>query len=224
MRPLALSVILLLFSACPLPAGSEAELLDAIKARMQGAKSYTADMKINVDISFLQAPDATAKIWFKAPDKTHIEAPGFAMIPKQGADMSALRILSEAYVSIDAGMVEFHGTMMRKVRIIPVDESSDIAVATIWIDTTLMLPRKVVSTTKSGGTFSAELVYSNEKARRFGLPSYVKLQFDLGKFELPKSMTGDFDDNETSSSSKAIVQIWYSNYRINVPIKDSIFN
>jgi len=212
--------------------------MDQIKGRMQGARTYIADMKLKVDIPFLKAPPSDATIWFKAPDKTHIESPGFAMIPKQGADLSAATLLAAPYTAFDAGLEDFHGTTMRKIRVIPLDEDAEIAVATVWIDTTLLVPRKVVSTAKRGGTFTAELVYDNANARAYALPSYVKLLFDIGEFKLPKTMTGDFKSSEQQEESsekngtsderratkdKAIVQIWYKNYRINVPINDAVF-
>jgi len=237
----------LLVLGCWLSVGAQAsnatsaqELMDQIKQRMKGARTYIADMKLKVDIPFLKAPPSEATIWFKAPNKTHIESPGFAMIPKQGADLSAATLLAAPYTAFDSGLEAFHGTMMRKIRIIPLDDDAEIAVATVWVDTTQMVPRKVVSTAKRGGTFTAELVYANEEARQFCLPSYIKLFFDIGEFKLPKTMTGDFDEeddgdgkaetgdqratsNEQRNSKKAIVQIWYKNYRINVPIEDSVF-
>ena len=202
------------------------EILETVRQSMTKATSYKANLKLNVTVPFLKAPPSTATLWFKAPDKTHIESPGFAMIPKQGADLSAARLLSRPYTAVDAGRGMFHGTVMRKIKVIPLEERADIVVATIWIDTTLMVPRKVVSTSKTGGTFTAELVYDNARAREFCLPSYVKLVFDIGSFELPKTMTGDFgsdDANEKADKSKAIVEIWYKNYEINLKIDDSLF-
>ena len=216
-------------------ASTAQELMEQIKQRMQGARTYIADMKLKVDIPFLKAPPSEATLWYKAPNKTHIESPGFAMIPKQGADLSAATLLAAPYTAFDSGLESFHGTMMRKIRVIPLEDDAEIAVATIWVDTTQMVPRKVVSTAKRGGTFTAELVYANDEARQYCLPSYIKLFFDIGEFKLPKTMTGDFDEEEdgdrkaetgdqrATDNNKAIVQIWYKNYRINVPIKDSVF-
>lgn len=192
-------------------------LMEAIKARMQGAKVYDADMRIKVDVSFMKVPESKAHVHFEAPDKTTIDAPGFAMIPKQGADLTAAKLLSQPYVAVSAGREKFQGVMMRKVTVIPSNESSDIAVATVWIDTTAMTPRKVVSTTRKGGTITAELVYNDASARAYCLPSYVKLRFDVGAFQLPKTMTGDFETPTTDKPNKpqqATVEIWYSTYRI----------
>ena len=223
-------ILVLLLTTTPLAAQTSAnELLEDLKKCMTSATSYKADLKLKVTVPFLKAPPSEATLWFKAPDKTHIESPGFAMIPKQGADMSAAKLLSQPYTAVDAGRAKFHGTMMRKVKIIPTAENADIVVATIYIDTTLMVPRKVVSTSKTGGTFTAELVYRNAKAREYCLPSYIKLMFDVGSFELPKTMTGDFgsEDEENAKpkgeKGKAIVEIWYKNYEINLAIPDSMF-
>lgn len=211
-------------------------LMDQIKQRMQRVTSYTADLKIKIDISFMKVPDAKAKISFVAPDKTTIEAPGFAMLPKQGADLNALKLLSKPYVAVDAGSEMFQGVRMRKVKVIPADEESDIAVATVYVDTTMMVARKIVTTSRKGGTATAELVYDHAQARNVGLPSYIKLMFDVGAFDLPKTMTGDFESNRTQgtgngergsesegrrtsdagrrTTEQAVVEIWYSGYVI----------
>lgn len=219
-------------------------LMDQIKQRMQRVTSYTADLKIKIDISFMKVPDAKAKISFVAPDKTTIEAPGFAMLPKQGADLNALKLLSKPYVAVDAGSEMFQGVRMRKVKVIPADEESDIAVATVYVDTTLMVARKIVTTSRKGGTATAELVYDHAQARNVGLPSYIKLMFDVGAFDLPKTMTGDFENNRKTeqpnnrtqgtengergtesegrrtsdaghqTTEQAVVEIWYSGYVI----------
>lgn len=227
--------------AGPMYASTAQEMLETIRTRMQGAKTYIATMKIKVDISFLQAPEATATMWFKAPDKTHIESPTFAMIPKQGADLNAMKLLSQPFTAVDAGTEAVGSKMMKKVRILPIDESSTVAVATAWIDTTLMVPVKVSTTLKKGGTFVAELTYGNAAARKYCLPSFAKLSFDVANFELPKTISGEFrnsqDDPKKAAASgkvaktgakdtkdtKAVVEIQYTDYKINVPISDSKF-
>ena len=224
--------------AGPVYASTAQELLETVRTRMQGAKTYIATMKIKVDISFLQAPEATATMWFKAPDKTHIESPTFAMIPKQGADLNAMKLLSQPFTAVDAGTEAVGSKVMKKVRILPIDESSTVAVATAWIDTTLMVPVKVSTTLRKGGTFVAELTYGNAAARKYCLPSFAKLSFDVANFELPKTISGEFrnsqDDPKKAAASakvaragakdtKAVVEIQYTDYKINVPISDSKF-
>ena len=203
-----------------------------MKGRMKGVSSYKTSMRIKLDIPYLKAPESQATMYFKAPDKTHVDAPGFAMLPKRGADVTIQRVLDKPYVAVDAGREAFLGVQMRKVKILPTEEGGEIAVATVWIDTNLNVPRKVVSTTKQGGTVTAELVFDDAKARAYCLPSYVKLMFDIGSYQMSKVMSGDIDKPASSEadeakakekSTKATVEIWYSDYKLNIPIADAVF-
>lgn len=215
----AISTLLLLLHASASAQDDAQRVMEGIKARMQGTRMYDVDLRIKVNVEFMKVPDSKAHLHFEAPDKTTIDAPGFAMIPKQGADLSALKMLSAPYVAVSAGREVFHGVMMRKITVVPATESGDVAVATLWIDTTSMTPRKVVSTARKGGSVTVELVYENATARTYCLPSYAKLLFDVGAFKMPKTMSGDFEnstkDGATSdaASKQATVEIWYSNYR-----------
>jgi hypothetical protein len=218
---MSIRILLLIVLLAPSLASARTaeELLADLKAKMERVRSYTATLTIKVDIPFMKVPVSTATLTHTAPDKTSIDAPGFAMIPKQGADMSALKLLSKGYAAVDMGTEVWHGTTMRKVKILPADENSEIVVATIWIDTVQMVARKVVSTTKKAGTVTAELVYDDAKARAYGLPSYTKLMMDVGSFSIPKSMSGDFnesskDTKRTEGPQKAVVEIWYGSYAI----------
>jgi hypothetical protein len=194
-------------------------LLEAMKKRMQSVKKYTADLKLKVDIPFMKVPDADAKLTFKAPNTTKIESKSFAMLPKQGPELNALNILQGGYAAVDMGTETVSGKPLRKVKVLPADETSNIVVATLWIDEASLLARKVTSTTKAGGSVTAELVYDNPKAAVYCLPSYIKLMMEVPAFEIPRSITGDFDEQSTpkkqtskDGKTKATVQIWYTKY------------
>ncbi len=209
-------------------AQSAQELLSTVKAKITTVKSYTTAVRIKVDVPFLKAPESTATMYFKAPDKTHIESDGFAMIPKQGADLSAARLLNKPYSAVDMGSASFQGASMRRVKVVPLDDDPDVVVATLWIDAGLAIVRKIEISMRAGGTVVGELVYDNAKAREYGLPSYAKLMFDVPRFELPKAMTGDFDAPSVAAGDekkplKANVELWYSKYEFNVAIPDSKF-
>ncbi len=212
-------LLVVLLAPCLVHARTADELLAELKAKMERVRSYSATLTIKVDIPFMKVPVSKATLTHTAPDKTTIDAPGFAMIPKQGADMSALKLLSKGYAAVDMGTEVWRGITMRKVKILPADDASDIVVATMWIDTTEMVARKVVSTTKKAGTVTAELVYDDAKARTYGLPSYTKLMMEIGAFSIPKSMSGDFnesskDTKRSDGPQKAVVEIWYAGYTI----------
>lgn len=226
MSHILVTVGAVLLLPCALFGQTAQELLSSVKARTGSVRTYTTAVRIKVDVPFLKAPESTATMYFKAPDKTHIESEGFAMIPKQGADLSAARLLNKPYSAVDLGTAMFQGASLRKVKVVPLDDDPDVVVATLWIDAGLAIVRKVEISMRAGGTVVGELVYDNAKAREYGLPSYAKLMFDVPKFELPKTMTGDFDAPAADGGKgplKAVVELWYSKYQFNIAIPESQF-
>lgn len=215
MMRVILLIVLTALSASFTYARTADALLKELRAKMTRAKSYTAQLKIKVDVPFMRVPDMTATLKHTAPDKTTIDAPGFAMLPKDGVDLGALKMLSKDFTAIDMGVEN----SMRKIKVLPSDESSDIVVATIWVDTTAMVARKVVSTTKKAGTVTIELSYDNAKARAYALPSFTKISMEMDALKIPKSISGDFDGNSRKPAAKpgpvkATVQVWYESYVI----------
>ncbi len=215
MMRVTLLIVLTALSASFTYARTADALLKELRAKMTRAKSYTAQLKIKVDVPFMRVPDMTATLKHTAPDKTTIDAPGFAMLPKDGVDLGALKMLSKDFTAIDMGVEN----SMRKIKVLPSDESSDIVVATIWVDTTAMVARKVISTTKKAGTVTIELAYDNAKARSYALPSFTKISMEMDALKIPKSISGDFDGNSRKPAAKpgpvkATVQVWYESYVI----------
>ena len=84
--PLVLLFSILAFSQSKNPDS----ILDRVKEEFNKIDDYTVDVKIKVDVDFLKMPDREAKIFFKKPDKIHIESEGFAMLPKEGLNFSPL--------------------------------------------------------------------------------------------------------------------------------------
>ena len=215
MMRVTLLIVLTALSASFTYARTADSLQKELRAKMTRSKSYTAQLKIKVDVPFMRVPDMTATLKHTAPDKTTIDAPGFAMLPKDGVDLGALKLLSKDFTAIDMGVEN----SMRKIKVLPSDESSDIVVATIWVDTTAMVARKVISTTKKAGTVTIELSYDNAKARSYALPSFTKISMEMDALKIPKSISGDFDGNSRKPAAKpgpvkATVQVWYESYVI----------
>ena len=215
MMRVTLLIVLTALSASFTYARTADALLKELRAKMTRAKSYTAQLKIKVDVPFMRVPDMTAILKHTAPDKTTIDAPGFAMLPKEGVDLGALKMLSKDFTAIDMGVEN----SMRKIKVLPSDESSDIVVATIWVDTTAMVARKVISTTKKAGTVTIQLSYDNTKARSYALPSFTKISMELDALKIPKAISGDFDGSSRKPPAKpgpvtATVQVWYESYVI----------
>ncbi len=204
------------------------EILDNVIKAFEEIEDYVVDVNIKVDVAFLKVPEANAKIYFKQPDKIHMESEGFALLPKQGMNFSPLGFLKTDYTALYEKEVELNGTNVSVLKVIPLDERSDVILSTFWIDQATNRIMKVESSRRPGGTFSIDLTYTEDKPD-FLLPASMVFTFAIDDMQFPTGITGDSNsesnnENEEGDKDKTgKVYINYSNYKINQGLSDDLF-
>jgi outer membrane lipoprotein-sorting protein len=224
---------LLLFFFIPLicfaQSNKSEEILDKVKENFNKVKDYEVDVQIKVDVNFLKVPESNAKIYFKQPDKIRLKSSGFAMLPKEGLNFSPLNFLTGDYTSFFDKEGTVDGYSCYLIKIIPLGDKSDLILTNLWIDKNNFVIRQIESTTKSNGTFTINLKYSDEL--NYPLPSSMVFAFNVRKMELPESLGGNMDDTNQSDKEKknrngattGKVYVTYSNYKVNSNLPDSVF-
>lgn len=196
-----------------------------VKDKLKLVKDFEADINIKVEVEFLNVPDSKAKLYFKQPNKTKLESTGFAMLPKQGTGLPVATLLSGEYTALYSGKETSKGKNLTLVKIIPASDTGDIILSTLWIDETRSIVEKITSSTRRG-TVGLEFTYGEYS--NLGLPSLVKILFDLPNFSLPKTLTGDINSNSKktppSKQVKGSATLTYSKYSINKGLSDSVFD
>lgn len=203
------------------------DILQNVKKEYEKIKDYQADIHIKVDVPFIKMPERKAVIYYKQPDKIHIESGGFAMLPKEGINFSPLSMLESEYTAFYE-REEFIGNVNAVViKVIPLNSESGILLSTLWIDQQKSRILKVETSRKPSGNFTIELSYGSEI--EYSLPESIAFTFSanpmmfqpqrhnqpgLDKENIP-------DDSEKAKTGKVL--IYYSNYKINQGIPDSIF-
>jgi len=204
------------------------EILDNIIKAFEEIKDYIVDVNIKVDVAFLKVPEANARIYFKQPDKVHMESEGFALLPKQGMNFSPLGFLKTDYTALYDKEVELNGTNVSVLKVIPLDERSDVILSTFWIDQLNNRIIKVESSRRPGGTFSIDLTYPRDKPD-FLLPATMVFTFAIEDIRFPTGITDDSNSESNSEIEKedkdksGKVYINYSNYKINQGLSDDLF-
>ncbi len=210
------------------------KILDAVRQKFNQAKDYQVDVNVKLDMSFIKVPEMHVKVFFKQPDKVKIQSEGFAMVPKQGINFSPAQLLKGDFTTIYVRSETVDNHKIDVVKVIPNSDSSDVILSTLWIDATESVIRKAETTTKKGGTTKIELNYDDTK---YGLPSQVKLSFNLGEMQIAPGLSNQKTDNKESDdqgrrrnkavgegmSLKGSVIMNYKNYQINKGIADSFF-
>jgi outer membrane lipoprotein-sorting protein len=204
------------------------EILDNVIKAFEEIEDYVVDVNIRVDVAFLKVPEANARIYFKQPDKVHMESEGFALLPKQGMNFSPLGFLKTDYTAFYNKEIELNGIEVSVIKIIPLDERSDVILSTFWIDQSKNRIIKVESSRRPSGTFSIDLTYPENKPD-FLLPASMVFSFAIEEMHFPTGFTDDSDSESNNENEKkdkdktGKVYINYSNYKINQGLSDDLF-
>ena len=204
-------------------------LVKEIKAKLDKVNDYVAEGSLKTDVSFIKAPAGKIKVWFKKPDKFRLARDkGISILPKGGVSINLRSIIAEDnYVALAAGESTINGVQTKVVKLLPMDESSDIVLSTLYIDENALLVRKAITTTKENGTYEINLFYG--KYSSYALPDKVIFSFNTKDYKLPKGITLEFGEDEKPSdlnklkNKKGKVEITYSSYIINKGVDDSVF-
>lgn len=220
--------IILVLSVFTFPQKKDPQkILDNVVSQFNLVQDYEVDVNIKVDVEFLKVPESKAKIYFKQPDKISLKSDGFAMLPRNGFNFSPSTLLKDDYTAIYEKEEIIVGKNLTLIKVIPLGNSSDIILSTLWIDESINAIRKIESTTKINGTFTIEFSYDDKM--KFTLPTRMIFSFNIDKMNFPSSMMGNTDtrkkrtEKTTDSLTKGKVYVEYSNYKVNKGIPDSVF-
>jgi len=204
------------------------EIINGVVSNFNKVNDYQVDVTIKVDVEFIKVPETKAKIYFKQPDKVHLEAEGFAMLPKNGMEFSPSSLIKKDYTAIYERDVDLNGFKTSVVKVIPLGDQGEVILSTYWIDQQKQLIRKVESTTKTNGTFTIDFSYDDKI--KYPLPSKIVFSFNMDKMNIPSAITGethneksDKKNKSSDSRTKGKVIVNYSNYLVNKGVPDSIF-
>ena len=148
------------------------------------------------------------------------------MLPKRGMNFTFNELFEKKYNAIYIKNELINKVNTYVIKIIPLDDSADILLATIWIDRKTQSIKKIDAVSKSNGNFVTLFAYpiiSNP----FDLPSQLTYTFDVQKATLPMGVTGDFGGEKPkvkdNKPQKATLTISYANYNVNKGIADRFF-
>lgn len=200
------------------------ELVKKVKAKMDKVNDYIATGKMKTDVVFIKAPVANIKSYYKKPNQFKIKRDGgISLLPKGGVSVNVSSLLlSDDYTAIDAGQTTINKQIVKIIKLLPLNENSDVVLTTLYIDEKNLLIRKASTTTKDNGTFDMEMLFG--KYADWGLPDKVIFSFNTKDYKLPKGITLEYDDGskkpELPKNKKGKVEISYSSYIINKGVTD----
>lgn len=181
-----------------------------VKEKLEKVPPYNCDIKVNIDVSFINIKERTGKMIFKNPEDIDYKIKGFAFLPKNEMGATTNDLFNSEFIAISLGIEEGNEI----IKVIPMDINSEIVTGQFWIDTNNLIS-KMILITKDKGSYSAELNYGNTK---YDLPSDIKIVFDVKNQKMPALLTGDLESyseeiQDVNKVSKGSIKIKYFNHK-----------
>ena len=181
-----------------------------VKEKLENVPPYSCDIKVKIDVSFINIKERTGKMVFKNPEEIDYKIKGFAFLPKNEIGATTTDLFNSEFIAISLGYEQDNEI----IKVIPMDINSQIVTGQFWINSNNLISEMILIT-KDKGSYSAELSYNGEK---FNLPSNIKITFDVKNQKMPALLTGDLESyseevQDVNKVSKGNIYINYFNHQ-----------
>ncbi|SEA76289.1 hypothetical protein [Pedobacter hartonius] len=179
--------IFLLFATQLASAQQVDQDLMRIKKRMDSVKQFSASLILELDVPFIKMPTKTAKINYAVGKKMVFSSKDFVMLPKRGLDFSLSEIFRYPFITVDRGTEKRNGRSLKVINIIPTTNQSDLALATLYMDTKAVRIVQSEINTRKEGSYTLLMNYAQLKDI---LPNNVEATFAIEKLKIPLNFMG----------------------------------
>lgn len=226
-----LIILLLSFISCGAVFAQDADaLLTKVKSKMDQVRDYKAQGSLKTDVSFLKIPVSRVQVLYKNPDRFRIQKDGgISLLPKGGISVNLNALMATGqFVAVSSGEATIGGQLLRIIKMLPLEENSDLILSTLYIDEKSLLIRRAVTTTRGNGTYEMDMQYG--KYASLGLPDKVVVSFDTRDYKLPKGVTFEYEagnrpveKEKDGKPKKGRVEITYAAYQVNQGLTEAAF-
>jgi hypothetical protein len=216
----------------PMPKGTPQQVFAELIKPYQTWRDYAVNIQAKVVIPNIRIPDFTARLYFKKPDKLHIETKNFAPLPRGAGLFNPFQFDPGKNQIIFKQTENLDGLPAALYKVEPGEEEKRIRFYMVWVGGIPKRILQVESHTFRGTKALIKLTYrpSEPGPGQWLLPDkiYVHLTFPEG---LNSSETLTAKDNPFSAGTaknEAItgegdIIISYSDWQINTGLDDRLF-
>jgi hypothetical protein len=187
-----------------------------VKERLDSITEYTADVELEVDISFINMPTKKANVAYKKGEDMRFSSNDFAMLPKRGMDLSLRELFKYPFITVIKEGEEEDDSELKVVYIIPTDGKADFSLATVYLDVRANRIDSAEINTKNDGTYKISMDYEHSNSI---LPQTVEVSFEVQRMSIPfkfMSKNSEIDRKELKKEGpkKGKIYLYISNYKI----------
>jgi outer membrane lipoprotein-sorting protein len=203
-------------------------ILQNVSRGSEGIQDFVAKIEAKVDMERIRVPRMNATLYFKKPDKVHVDSPGFAMLPREGVVLNA-GTLRARYDATVIGEESIDGKKLTKIQLTGKEQNVRPRQLFVWVDQSLWTIAKMESVPYQGRILRLEFTYASQPGG-YVLPQTLKASFEsTGRDSTQRPLDIDLPNapqlnelNQRAPRSGSIT-VKYLEYKINVGLSNDIF-
>jgi len=232
-------LVILLFSPAVWPSGEAAgkdprQVFAELVKPYRNLNDYTVKINATVNLPTIRVPDFTATLYFKKPDRFHIETKSFAPIPRSSGAFNPSQFDPEKNMITYQRTENLGGIRADLYRVEPLDTKSMIRYYNVWVGGApgRILQVENLSFRGTKGLVSLSYTSVEQGADKWLLPEkvHIHLTFPEG-MQNQNASSFTTKDNPISGgmsrldeiSGEGDINITYSSWKLNTGLDDRLF-
>lgn len=198
------------------------QVLSNVRKEYGRIDDYVADVHVVVDVPNMKAPPMDATIYFKKPDKVHIDASGFAMLPRDVVGFNPSIFSEELYDAVLQGEETVGGARCLKLKLLAKSDTLRIQRAMLHVDAQRWIILRMSTDPLQGNSAEVSFTYALIDGK-YHLPATVTLQMMVPSNFGFRGGARKFDSGKDTERKSARVMLTYKNHKVNKGINDAVF-
>lgn len=223
MRRIALAAIIFLVAVGPVAAAKETagSILARVRAQMAGVNDYSASASMSVDSPTMHVKESRFKVYYKKPDKLHIEPEGgFAIVPKGTYLGNPLEEITKDNTAKLVGEAKLDGKACWLIRLTPKEQNPNNVEFTVWVEKARSLIIQSRAEPSKDSRMEVKWTYTKVEGK-YWLPSRIDFVISGLPAEIARER-GPFVQTSGKATGKAVIK--FSDYKVNRGVSDSMFH
>ncbi|MEE4311313.1 MAG: hypothetical protein V2J62_05540 [candidate division KSB1 bacterium] len=192
------------------------------KSSFSDIEDYIVDIRAELDMENVQIPPMEVKVWFRKPNKIHMESDGFAMLPREGLIIDPGHFNEENFYITITGMDTIDSRPAYALDLVPKKEEIRVKKIAMWVSAEPWLIVKIRAAVWQGHASEIFFQYSTVDDK-YHLPASARAEISMPPMGgVSPDMSGSKEES-VKEDKKGTLTIEFRNYRINTGFSDDIF-
>ena len=202
------------------------EVLKHLQSTFAQVKDYRVRLHAEVDMERVKVPPMDVIVYFKQPDRIHLQSKGFSILPRQGLFFNPNQFSQEDYYMSFLGKETLNKNEVYKIELVPRKEEIKIRKLIMWVDPERWITIKIHTVSWQGQSAEVDFDYSLFQDK-YWLPVQAIAIINLKGFRGFSHFHGG-NEAEKGGSAKSVdrkgsITIQFTDYEINTGLSDFIF-